>query len=126
MELSQIKCRIGVSPIHGVGVFALKDIEKGERLFANELFADWHSANELDNLTHEIREYIITRWPAVLNGSDFVFPFEILVCSMNHSTTPNYNPKDDTALCNIQKGEEILEDYGIYTERLCGKQDITH
>ena len=34
----EVKCRLGQSKIHGVGVFALEDIKKGENLFTNRSF----------------------------------------------------------------------------------------
>lgn len=120
MELCQtVKCTLRPSPIHGVGVFAMRDIKKGERLFClPTTVPEWYgmSFKDLDifDKTHpEIKELILGRWPAVANGSKFLSPnYDARMISfMNHSDIPNYDIATDSAARDIKVGEEVTEDY---------------
>lgn len=118
MKLSDITCRLGVSSINGIGVFALRDIKKGEKMYCGELFSDWFTAEDLKKEPQYIQDYITERWPSVIDKSDFVYPFDILVCYMNYSDYPNYDSKTDTATRDIYKGAEVTEDYGKYKKSI--------
>lgn len=110
----RVKLRLAQSPIHGVGVFALRDIVKGEKIYADnmpEVYTLPHS--QFRALHKEIRDLLIERWPQILDGSAFIYPDARMLAYMNHSSTPNYDPKTDTALENIKKGEEVTEDYRL-------------
>ena len=121
LELCEtVKCKIAVSDIHGVGVRTIRPIKKGERLYVMPagLNPRWYtlpyaSLSKFDLSRPEIKALILDRWPAIINGSPFVSPNfeERLLSFVNHSDTPNYNPKNDTALRDIDTGEEVLEDY---------------
>jgi len=121
MKLSDITCCLGASKIHGIGVFTLKDVKKGDKLHINLVTNDWYSPIELGSVSPEIKNYLIERWPTILDGSDFVYPFDILPCYLNHSDKPNYDPMTDLALEDIKKGKEVFEDYGKYKDRLLKK-----
>lgn len=121
MKLTDITCKLGVSKKHGIGVLTFKDIKKGDKMYVNQISSDWYSPKDLEELDPEIKEYIIERWPAILDNSDFVYPFDILVCYLNHSDKPNYDPMTDLALEDIKKGKEVFEDYGKYKDRLLKK-----
>jgi len=103
------------SKIHGVGVFAIKDIKKGQRLYIK-----WNPMGflqtTLSKLNPEVREIIEQRWPPVKDGYPFIHPHEDAnhLSFMNHSNGPNYDDKTDTVLRDIRAGEEILESYGKY------------
>lgn len=108
-------CTLAPSPIHGIGVFALRDIQKGQTLHClgtpNQTTL---LLTETEGLAPEILALIRQRWPLALEGSLFQSPNDDarLISFMNHSDTPNYDKYNDTALTDIRKGEEITEDYG--------------
>ena len=115
-----VKCRLGPSKVHGVGVVTLRDIKKGEQLYcANRMkptlytvtFAELKQG--LKDTHPEILALILDRWPRTVNGEAFISPnYDArLTCFMNHSDTPNYDPVADLALADIPKGEEVFEDY---------------
>src|SRR3990172_5847412 len=108
----QIKATVGVSKIHGVGVMALRKIRKGELVYANALPKIYRIPfGSLGKLFPEVRKVIMDRWPNVVNESVMVAHDVRLVSLMNHSSDPNYDPQTDTALRDINAGEEILEEY---------------
>lgn len=108
-----VKAKIAPSKIHGVGVFTLFSIRKGERLFCDRMPVVYSVPyGSFGKLFPEIRELILSYWPSVANGSKFISPDARLVSFMNHSETEeNYDPKTDTALCDIPKGHEVFENY---------------
>lgn len=106
------KVRLAPSQVHGIGVFAIRDIKKGERVYADAM------PNMLDipykdfgQIRPEIVELILGRFPRVIDGSQFMVPDTLMQLYMNHSDTPNYDNKTDKALKKIKAGEEILENY---------------
>lgn len=114
----QVKCYIAPSKIHGIGVFALRDIEKGEKCYIfPRTERTWYDLtySDLEKLRPEIREIILQRWPAIINGSYFQSPLDdVWLCSfVNHSETPNYKQSSDSALRNIKAGEEVTESYRV-------------
>ena len=112
-----IKTRIGVSPIHGVGVIAIQDIRKGEQCHClpTKNDARWYKIpwGSLGKLFPEVRQLIIDQWPSIYNGSMFISPNNttLRILYMNHSDDPNWDKKTDTALRDIAKGEELTETY---------------
>ena len=113
-----VKCKLAPSKIHGIGVFAIRDIKKNEKLYCMPLVAmsrKWYSVPfiEFDKLLCEVRELIFERWPCVINGSMFLSPNDDVWIRlfMNHSEDPNYNPLIDCAIKDIAKGEEVTENY---------------
>ena len=115
---NETKCKLGASKIHGVGVFAIKDIQKGEKLYLlpNQI-ARWYNLpySSLKKLRPEVKELILERWPAVINGSHFIAPNDmaILCTFVNHAETPNYEIGTDKALKDIKTGEEIVQNYRL-------------
>ena len=108
----QIKATVGVSKIHGVGVMALRKIRKGELVYANALPKIYRIPfGSLGKLFPEVRKVILDRWPSIVNDSVIVAHDVRLVSLMNHSPDPNYEPETDTALRDVEDGEEITEDY---------------
>ena len=119
-------CRIKPSGVHGVGVFAIKDILSGTYVFPEADPEKWipYSKKELKDLDEEIKnmieDYFITKdgytWVSrSLNKLDVSY-------FMNHSDTPNI--KFNTIMKNgdltvtggyaireIRKGEELLINY---------------
>lgn len=109
-----VKCTLRPSPIHGIGVFALRDIKKGEKLGCNQ---DTDTQvydippERLIELRPEIRALILDRWPQIEGGRSFASPNQdaLMMSFMNYSKTPN--AQGDKAIKDIKAGEEITEDY---------------
>jgi len=66
---------------------------------------------EFGNLFPTVREYILSQFPQIINGSLFAFPTTRIQAFMNHSDTPNYDAQTDETLRYVKAGEEITEDY---------------
>lgn len=123
MELKRtVKCKLAPSKIHGVGVVAIRDIKKGERVYvALTEKPTWYNISHSNLKKHfvyengypEIYDLIMDRWPQVVNGAPFISPnYDARLMSFtNHSDTPNYDPDTDTALEDIKAGDEITQDY---------------
>lgn len=118
-----IKTKLGVSDIHGVGVFSIKDIKKGE-----DVFPDWEHESgiyiipndRLSELSSEVLElldmyfinsecgYKVIRLFKGLNFLSNAFSF----CNSSHNTYLSQNIDfNGIAIRDIKKGEEILEFY---------------
>lgn len=110
-----VKASLAPSDIHGVGVFAIRDILKGERLYVDSLAKVYTVPySSLGKLFPEIKDIILERWPSIINGSKFIAPDARLLSFMNHGGKDcNYNQVDDTAKCDISSGDEITEDYTL-------------
>lgn len=116
---SEVRCRLGVSKVDGVGVIAIRDIKKGEKCFVypfdHYLKPRFYNIpfGSLSKLFPEVLELVLQRWASVVNGSVFRSPNDDagLLFFVNHSTKPNYDVVSDMALKDIPKNSEILEDY---------------
>lgn len=107
-----VKIKIAPSPIHGVGIFAMRNMKKGEKLNAD---ADPHIFDvpyeDFKKFKPEISEMILGHWPQIVNGSLFYYPVAKMVAYMNHSDKPNYDGKKDVLTKAVKKGQEITENY---------------
>jgi len=104
--------KIRPSEVSGVGVFALRPLTKGQKLYADmapKLYTLPYS--EFPRLFPEVRELILERFPQIVNGSAFFFPDTRIQAFMNHSNTPNYDAVNDVMLEDVEEGDEIFEDY---------------
>ena len=113
---SEVRCTIKPSKIAGVGVFALRDIPKDDRCYiAPRMIPRFYNIpfGSLNKLFPEIKELVLARWASVVNGSLFCSPNDDahLLMFVNHSIDPNHDVVSDTALKDIKKGEEVLENY---------------
>lgn len=109
-----VKIKLGASTIHGVGVFAIRDIKKGERLYADSMYQAFDVPFTMfGQLRPEISEQLLSHFPQIVNGSHFLYPVTRMVAFMNHADEPNYDAKEDKTLRKIKKGEEITEDYRL-------------
>jgi SET domain-containing protein len=107
-----VKIKIAPSSIHGVGVFAMRDIKKGEKLYADTVTHQFDLPyNLFSKLDKDIQDTILGFFPLVVNGSHFLYPVTRMAAFLNHSDTPNYDAKEDKALRAIKAGEEVTEDY---------------
>lgn len=107
-----VKVKIAPSPIHGVGVFAIRDIKKGEPM---ELDAIPHQFDVpfsmFKDLRKDVREILLNFFPLIVGGSHFLYPVTRMTAFLNHSDIPNYDTKTDKMLRDVKAGEEITEDY---------------
>lgn len=115
----EVYCRLGISPLHGIGVFALRAIPKG----VNPL-KSWLKNKEIKFSHDEIKTL-----PKTVQKQIKLFcyydkkAFEIPVMGMNtmdmaiflnHSKKPNIKMKKDgtfISLRAIKMGEEVTMDY---------------
>lgn len=116
---NEVRCKLGVSKVDGIGVIAIRDIRKGEKCFVSPFdhletprFYNISFGN-LSKLLPKVKELVLQRWASVVNGSVFRSPNDDagLLFFVNHSTRPNYDVVSDTALRDIKDGEELFEDY---------------
>lgn len=117
------------SPLHGIGVFALRDIPRGcKTIFAKET-GGWISISfeEAAQLPEHSRNFIETYY--LYNDGHFFIPdhgckLMDMASYLNHSSTPNLVSVNEGAyfetIRDIQKGEELLIDYGLIAEGLEG------
>ena len=117
----EVRAKIAPSGLHGVGVIAIRDIQKGEKVYAlphskKERRFYTITQEQYEKLRPEVAALIRDRWAQVLRGKSFQHPNDDawLILFMNHSDKPNFDPKSDCALRDIVVGEEITEDYKNY------------
>jgi SET domain-containing protein len=109
-----VKVRIAPSEIEGVGLFAIRDIPKGETLYADMFPQGYKIPKEsIGKLKPEVKDILLGRWPQIINGSAFMYPDTRVQAYINHSDKPNYNAQKDIILKDVKKGEEITEDYSL-------------
>ena len=107
-----VKYKVGPSDIHGVGIIAMRNIRKGEKLNMDAIFHQFDVPyKDFSKLRADVAQHILERWPLVSQGSHFIYPDAKMSAFMNHSDNPNYDAEKDRATRNISKGEEITEDY---------------
>lgn len=123
MPHHEVYARLRPSRIHGVGVFAIKDIPKGTHIFSDddeELV--WIHKRMLANLSAEERrlydDFCIIRGD--LYGCPRSFNELTPTWYLNESSAPNVaadNAYRFYALRDIKKGEELTVDYSSYSDR---------
>ena len=113
------------SPLHGIGVFAIRDIPKGTSNIFSKGVGDWIkvSKEEVEALPQHSKDLIENH---CLFDEDFYFipdyGFKLvdLVIYLNNSETPNVISLNDgeefQAIRDIAIGEELLVDYGTIVE----------
>lgn len=105
-------CRIKSSPIHGVGVFAIRDIPAGTKVWIWDRLHYQISMNEFDELEQPVKELVLDLFPLDNPGDNFItFSPNIvpLQAFMNHADRPN--TLWNTAIKPIKAEEEITENY---------------
>ncbi len=117
--IHDVYCKLGVSGIHGIGVFALREIPVGtaplKSLVTNKEIK--FSRTEMKNVPSSVRKHL-AMFCLIEKGR--VFAPEIgmnavnLSVYLNHSKQPNLKFDDKAvlrAVRNIGKGEELTIDY---------------
>jgi SET domain-containing protein len=109
------------SALHGIGVFAIRDIPKGCRdIFAKEM-GEWINVprTEIDALPQHAKDLVENF--CLFDETTYYLPaqgFKAIDLSLflNHSDTPNIISINEgesfETLRNIAKGEELVIDYG--------------
>lgn len=113
------------SPLHGIGVFAIRDIPKGTRNIFSNGIGEWIkvSKEEVNALPQHAKD-LIENHCLFDEGNYFIpdygFKLVDLVIYLNHSDTPNVISINDgeqfEAIVDIKCGEELLVDYGTIVE----------
>ena len=116
---NEIYFRIKPSPIHGVGLFAIKDISQGTNITVEiEKMANIVDINKFDlvdihpNVVKLLDDYCVSD----NNCYKFYFPINYKWMHhwfINHSDNPNFDPSTGLTTKDIKEGEEIYEDYQI-------------
>lgn len=116
-RLSQVYCRLAPSPIHGVGVFAIKDIPKGTNPFNNSYMAQEAiliNKNKLEDFGPEILSLLHDYHPSTNQQIVSNFPNQLIWTNyINYTDNPNIELMSNgewMTLKDIKKGEELLED----------------
>lgn len=127
---SHVNVKLNASPVHGVGVFALRDIQEGEEVFKVwEGISGEHTLTdqELNSLEHNVREHLLSMYGykeidrqyqmfVILNTDChwiFKTPFH-WVNSCGWDENPSIDKETLRAKRFITEGEELLIKYGKY------------
>jgi len=109
------------SPVHGIGVFALRDIPKGCKTLFSRNVGEWIRVpiTDIDQLPDQTRNMVETY--CLYDETHYYLPdygFKVmdLVNYLNHSSSPNVISVNDgeyfESLREIKEGEELLVNYG--------------
>lgn len=125
----EVFTRIGVSKIHGVGVFAVKPIPKGCNPFYETRSADF-IAVPVKNVTTNPRicdgvKQMVNDFAPEVDGAYYLPQYSLNELGtgfyLNHSDSPNMQAVNDgedfIALRDIEVGEELTVDYETYSEK---------
>ena len=116
---------IKASPVHGIGVFAIKDIPKGTQDIFSQGIGEWIevSKEEVDALPKHSRDLVENH--CLFDEKNYFVPdygFKLvdLVIYLNHSDVPNVMSINDgerfEAIRDITVGEELFLDYGTIVD----------
>ena len=116
---------IKASPVHGIGVFAIKDIPKGTQDIFSQGIGEWIevSKEEVEALPKHSRDLVENH--CLFDEKNYFVPdygFKLvdLVIYLNHSDVPNVMSINDgerfEAIRDITVGEELFLDYGKIVE----------
>lgn len=117
----EVYCKLGVSKIHGVGVFALRDFPKGTLPLRSMVThkEKKFSRAELKDIPGSVRKHL-SDFCLVEGGRIYVPQIGMnavnLSVYLNHSKTPNlfFNAEDELeALYDVKRGDEMTIDYDI-------------
>ena len=129
-----VYCRLRPSKIHGVGIFAIRDIPKGKDPFKSFLpykfvAVDVEAVFQNPKIDPAVKELASDMYSVVdgklylykggLNGIDISF-------FLNHSEKPNLIATQDgetfVSMRKIKKGEELFSDHRTYSDNFFRKQ----
>jgi len=113
------------SPLHGIGVFAIRDIPKGTKDLFSQGVGEWIklSIAEVEALPRHSRDLVENHClfdEDYYYVPDYGFKLVDLVIYLNHSDTPNVVSINEgeqfEAIRDIAIGEELLVDYGTIVD----------
>jgi SET domain-containing protein len=113
------------SPLHGIGVFAIRDIPKGTRNIFSQGVGEWIklTITEVEALPKHSKDLVENHClfdEDVYYVPDYGFKLVDLVIYLNHADTPNVVSINDgeffEAIIDIKAGEELLVDYGTIVD----------
>ena len=113
------------SPLHGIGVFAIRDIPKGTRDIFSQGVGEWIKLTiaEVEALPNHSRDLVENHClfdERYYYVPDHGFTLVDLVIYLNHSETPNVISINEgeffEAIRDIATGEELLVDYGTIVD----------
>jgi SET domain-containing protein len=125
---NDIYCRLKQSPVHGIGVFAIRKIPKGIEPFKGCKVERWYGfkEKELKNLNPSVRK-MVHDFFAVHKGKIWIPNFGLngidILYFTNSSKEPNLkamefkNKFTFITVREIKAGEELTVDYSTYDER---------
>ena len=113
------------SPLHGIGVVAIRTIPKGTKNIFSEGMGEWIqvSKQEVETLPQSSKDLIENH--CLFDEDHYFIPeygFKLvdLVIYLNHSEIPNVRSLNEgeqfEALRDILEGEELLVDYGTIVD----------
>jgi hypothetical protein len=109
-----VRIKLAPSGVHGIGVFALRDLKAGDKLYSdiipNALDVPFRKFKEL---RPEIRSLILSSWPRIISGKPFIYPVTKMSAFLNHNNEPNYDDVKDIVLKDIKECEEVFVDYRL-------------
>jgi hypothetical protein len=108
-----VKTHLGLSAVHGIGLFASEPIAKGTTIWRFDERTDRRFTKaEREAMPEPARSFVATYSYPERVGSDMHLLDGDHARFMNHSTTPNTDCETDTvATRDIAAGEELLCDY---------------
>lgn len=123
-----VYCRIQASPLHGVGVFAVRNIPKGVNPFKGSGDPEivevpaalvFENPEIADGVKALVRDFYATE-NGVIHFSDHGFNTLDISYYLNTSDNPNiaFVPEDFSvrAIRDIKEGEELTVDYAEFSE----------
>ena len=109
------------SPLHGIGVFAIRAISKGQRGIFSKDIGEWISVNKKEVASLPQHAIDLVENYCLYDEDNYFIPdygFKVmdLVNFLNHSDTPNIisinEGEDFETIIDIAAGEELLINYG--------------
>ena len=120
----KVYTRLGTSNIHGIGVFAICNIQKGTLLFEfDNTEMVWINGSEIKNIPEKLKkmydDFCVVKDNGNLYGCPQNFNQLTMAWYMNHSETPNVEIDENydfKTSCDIQDGEELTINYNTFSE----------
>ena len=113
------------SPLHGIGVFAIRDIPKGTKDIFSQGVGDWIKLTiaEVEALPKHSRDLVENHClfdEDCYYVPDYGFKLVDVVIYLNHSDKPNVVSINEgeffEAIVDIKAGDELLVDYGTIVD----------
>ena len=125
-----IYCRLKPSSVHGIGVFAIRDIPKGVNPFRGCRISALRKIKREEIMSNphiipEVKEYVSAIYP-VYDGIIYMPAHGINAVDisyfLNHSDTPNLKVQERNddffiAARKIKEDEELFADYNMYNDK---------